>query len=208
MKLSYASINSRGMFPAVVRLPGETLPLLLDVLDVARERYEWEGLTDTEWQAALDLVEKTLAAIMTDMLTGTIIFSAAGVPDGCLLCDGSSYTKAEFPALYAALDAIYITDADNFTVPDLIGKFPLGSSDTGFTGGAETVTLSETEMPPHTHGYLTPTINIDVESVGVPDPSGVGLPLIPVYQTSSAGGGQAHNNMPPYLEVVPCIVAF
>ena len=82
------------------------------------------------------------------------------------------------------------------------GKFLLASSNTyqaGSEGGEESVALDITEIPNHNHnvypyyggvgngnalqrGYSTTTTSIS-------------------YQTSSVGGNQPHNNMPPYLVV-------
>lgn len=73
---------------------------------------------------------------------GIIMWSGAGVtlPSNWKLCDGTSY--------------------NGITTPDLRGRFVLSSGSgsgltartTGGTGGAETVTLTEAQMPQHNHG--------------------------------------------------------
>lgn len=90
------------------------------------------------------------------------------------------------------------------------GRVPVGvmSSDSDFsapnkTGGEKTHTLTRTEMPQHTH---TPTVSgrpIGVNSGTTPAwhvqaASDWNIAEVTVT-TTSAGGGQPHNNMPPYI---------
>lgn len=74
----------------------------------------------------------------------------------------------------------------------------------GNTGGSETVTLNVNQIPSHTH-----TLNRDINAW---DGSKVGYDFNYGHGTGAAiragsnilnntGGGQAHNNMPPYLSV-------
>jgi microcystin-dependent protein len=130
----------------------------------------------------------------------TIPYAGATAPDGWLMCDGAQYARVDYPLLYAALDSVFIVDANSFTVPDLDGRFIAGAGSAylvGDTGGADDVTLTVNEMPAHTHQYDKPTFNVDVETVGVPDPTGVGEPQLST-STSSTGGGDAHENRPPF----------
>lgn len=79
--------------------------------------------------------------------------------------------------------------------------FLLAAGDTypaASSGGEATVTLTVNEMPKHTHGlkmskgagnYYSPPWGDGIEEA------------TPTSVVQSAGGGQAHNNMPPYLTV-------
>lgn len=114
----------------------------------------------------------------------------------------------------------HICDGTNGT-PDLRGRFILGASDghaVGSTGGEENHTLTAAEMPAHKHTGTTSTNG--EHSHGVRDADyhdGYGKSFdsgdwgpkryIPTsnagnhnhtFTTDNAGGGAAHNNMPPY----------
>lgn len=73
----------------------------------------------------------------------------------------------------------------------------------GATGGEATHTLTESEMPSHNHAVYFPNDGAADHSApgNYPDgPSDSTYYAVGSY-TSSAGGGGAHNNMPPYLAV-------
>jgi microcystin-dependent protein len=62
------------------------------------------------------------------------------------------------------------------------------------TGGAETHTLTENEMPSHTHSYTNS--NSSSRNTGQPGSDHVG---VVGASTGSTGGDQAHNNMQPFI---------
>lgn len=83
-------------------------------------------------------------------------------------------------------------------------RFLLAAGDVyepGETGGEAQHTLTKAEMPAHTHGYdFTGQSNVTgVTAIRLYDADG----RRNEYQgaSASAGGGAAHNNMPPYLAV-------
>src|SRR5438477_6814901 len=88
------------------------------------------------------------------------IFPFNFAPKGWALCDGQLLPLSQNTALFSLLGTFYGGDGKStFALPDLQGSVPLhqGQSTTGTqyflgeTGGEETVTLLQTEMPLHRH---------------------------------------------------------
>ncbi|GMM91588.1 phage tail protein [Vibrio fortis] len=84
-------------------------------------------------------------------------------PAGWVFCHGQLLTISQNQALFALLGTTYGGDGfTTFGVPDLRGRVPLGEGQgpglghyhLGWRGGVETVTLSEHEMPAHSHAAI------------------------------------------------------
>ena len=88
----------------------------------------------------------------------------------------------------------------------------LSLHDLGETGGTETVTLLQSEIPAHSHtmkatvengtqGTLTPNITLATSIAGSLYQSNTNSNLVTMnpQAISPAGGDQPHNNMMPYL---------
>lgn len=115
---------------------------------------------------------------------GTIIVSAAvNAPNGWLNCDGNIYEIASFLDLFDCIGQTYMYDAsynqDNyFRVPDLRGRVVIGAGDNGDAGisnralaakgGAETHTLTTSEIPSHTHTGTTDASGSHTHSITDP----------------------------------------
>jgi len=203
--------NRHTMIPY---LEPDVWSLLEQLLTFCHVEWLWDG----DYDVIDELIGRANAQLTMNIFVGSVVWRAGSVPSGMLLCDGTTYERVDYPDLYAALDAVYIVDADHFTVPDLIGNFVLGSTTIGDTGGAATHTLTTTEMPAHSHTN-TPHSHTEIIAVaalingGLEAPAAAAVPAAGVTGASgvvidSTGGSGAHNNMPPYLELLPCIVAF
>jgi microcystin-dependent protein len=132
-------------------------------------------------------------------------YALATPPAGWLLCDGTVHNISSYPALGAGLGSTYGGNGTTtFAVPNLKGRMPVGldSSQTEFdtrgeTGGAKTHTLTATEMPSHDHSIPARYGAADWTSGQVQSTDFAGS--LVTSNTGPTGGGQAHNNLQPYL---------
>ena len=100
-------------------------------------------------------------ADMADPFVAEIrIFPFNFAPKGWAWCDGQLLPLSQNTALFSLLGTTYGGDGkSNFALPDLQGRAPMHPAraracrlhDLGETGGSETVTLLESEIPAHTH---------------------------------------------------------
>lgn len=72
----------------------------------------------------------------------------------------------------------------------------------GKTGGEATHTLTENEIPAHRHSIWFPNAGGEQSAaIGYPEAGSKNTWYAEASKTAGAGGGEAHNNMPPYLSV-------
>lgn len=93
--------------------------------------------------------------------TGAIFqWPTGAAPTGYLLCDGSAVSRSTYSALFGVISTAFGVgdNSTTFNLPNLSGRFAVGfdAAQTEFdalgeTGGAKTVTLTESQMPAHTH---------------------------------------------------------
>lgn len=108
--------------------------------------------------------------------TGSMVMwcgAPADVPSGWEICDGSSYDSVSDPS-YAALFAVIGNafgggGASNFSVPDMRGNVPVGvnglSPELGETGGADTLMLDDSQLPPHKHAVSNSDAHVTIRTV-------------------------------------------
>lgn len=153
------------------------------------------------------------------------IFPFNFAPKGWAWCDGQLLPLSQNTALFSLLGTTYGGNGkSNFALPDLQGRAPmhpgqgpgLSLHDLGETGGSETVTLLESEMPAHSHQFR---VFNDVGEDRIPGPTeslarstggllyGAPGPLVSLAPEvlPPAGGDQPHNNLQPYLTFYFCI---
>ena len=159
---------------------------------------------------------------MSDQFVAEIrIFAGNFAPTGWAFCDGQLLSISQNTALFSLLGTTYGGDGrTNFALPNLQGAAPLQAGqgpglslrDLGEVGGEPAVTLLSTEMPAHSH---TPQCNSGSGDLNTPASNAwskahTGKTPFNSYTANSsqnvamnplplAGGGQPHNNMPPYL---------
>jgi microcystin-dependent protein len=155
------------------------------------------------------------------------IFPFNFAPRGWAFCDGQLLPLSQNTALFSLLGTTYGGNGkSNFALPDLQGRAPmfdgqgpgLSLHDLGETGGSETVSLLESEIPSHSHalmatvedgvqGTLTPGITLARSVGGAVYQTTTNANLVGMNPSSlaPAGGDQPHNNMMPYLTFYFCI---
>src|SRR5258706_16307665 len=83
------------------------------------------------------------------------MFGGNFAPAGWMFCEGELLPISEYETLFNLIGTTYGGDGQStFALPDLRGRLPLhmGNGFTlGQTGGVETDTLTESQMPSHNH---------------------------------------------------------
>lgn len=83
--------------------------------------------------------------------SGTVMWSAAPEPPvGWLLCDGRLVAVSDYPDLYVHIGNTYGGDNFAFALPDLVGRFILGSGDPG----RQPFTYQDGINKEHSHGMF------------------------------------------------------
>lgn len=155
------------------------------------------------------------------------IFPFNFVPKGWAWCDGQILPLSQNTALFSLLGTIYGGDGKStFALPNLQGNAPmhpgqgpgLSLHDLGESGGSETVTLLQSQIPSHTHTMkansgdgISPTPTNNVSSGPGADrdlflyKDGTSNTTMNPSSSGISGGDQPHNNLMPYLTLNFCI---
>jgi|GEM_PF-285782 len=176
----------------------------------------------------------TASAAGQDPYIGSIeMFGFQFAPQNWAKCNGQLLPISQNNALFSLLGTQYGGDGrTTFRLPDLRGRVPIHQGQgpdgnrysVGQTGGSSSVALSSDEIPAHDHGQdMTVPVSTDEGDALTPDGNALAAQPdargeTPNYTTgptdgsmdvtgsvSSTGGGQAHENMPPYQTVNYCI---
>lgn len=144
-------------------------------------------------------------------------------PRNWAYCNGGLISISQNPALFSIIGTVYGGDGRiSMGLPNLKGRTPMNAGQApglsfyreGWYGGFEAVTLTQAEMPTHTHdtsAYLglgdsespaNATLGIDQtpDNFFTASDSSKYTPMS-ASSLSNAGGGQPHENRQPYLAV-------
>jgi len=141
-------------------------------------------------------------------------------PRGWAFCDGQILPINQNQSLYSLLGTTYGGDGrTTFALPEMRGRTPVhvGSANgptytLGQKTGEENHTLSTAELPSHDHASA---ISSDPGDTPIPVDNTLAFinnglndgnnPVVMNQAVGLNGGGQAHNNMQPYLAMNFCI---
>lgn len=153
---------------------------------------------------------------MEPLLGQIILFAGNFAPRGWAFCDGQLLPISSNSALFSILGTTYGGDGrTSFALPDLRGRVPmhagsgpgLSPRSIGQKVGTENVTLTDEQIPSHSHELKASPLPPDSAT-----PGNTVLGATQIYNSAvsplvdmnagavgSVGGSQAHNNMQPTL---------
>jgi len=114
-------------------------------------------------------------------------YAGTTAPDGYLLCQGQEVSRVDYADLFAVIGITYGAGdgSTTFNLPDLRQRVPVGLNSTGTfnalnnTGGSETHTITNDQLPSHTHSFSATS-------------SSDGAHTHPISLTSGADGNHNH----------------
>lgn len=164
---------------------------------------------------------------MDNFLGEIRLFAGNFPPQGWTFCDGALLSIAQNDALFALIGTTYGGDGQStFALPDLRGRVPLHQGTLagnnyviGQKAGVESVTLTNSQLPAHSHAAgastaVPPSAGSGVNLAGAAAyvPAAPAKPRLYAAAGSStvamspqaiqpSGGNQPHDNMAPFLAV-------
>lgn len=143
------------------------------------------------------------------------MFGGNFAPAGWMFCMGQLLPISENETLFNLIGTTYGGDGQStFGLPDLQGRLPVHQGNgliLAETGGVETVTLTVSQLPAHSHPLMANSAQADTAVAGNHVAAKTTGATISAYGTdqprialspqsiTSVGGSQPHENMQPYL---------
>lgn len=220
-----AALAAVGGYSTIAALDNLSAAFLLSSCLVMRQRWLWQSplvkISDATWQDINSMIDEAVYQLMSNFAVGQIIQSVADLSsyDQVLELDGSTVLVADYPTLASVVPASWIVGSD-INLPDMsdAGIFGDGVGSVGTFFGENDVTLTESEMPVHTHIQNSHTHTEVIPSI-IPTAAGLepalaslvtAVPSITgatVATNQTAGSGNSHNNIQRSLLVKWWIIA-
>ena len=194
------------------------------------EQYNWSDFvtltnkTNRQLRTEIESLQAQIATLQPAPAGSIMMWPANTIPSGWALCNGSSYSRSEYSALFSVLGTTYGADDNStFKLPDMRGLFVAGRGANGYNsinqkGGANTVILTTDQMPSHKHNLISYNDDYNSGGGGGSNDNGNNSPWLyglahdscsssnyttfkKVHENliENAGGGAAHENRPPYI---------
>lgn len=158
---------------------------------------DWDTITLQDWWTS-----KTMESRVVLTFPGTMVSSLPGDYYRATPAPLDSLRDYIYPVGSVYISYSHVSPATLFggTWVRIENAFLWGTTSGGTigqTGGSSTHTLTEDELPAHSHGSVYSQHADGTKSNAWYTTSGTSIAYGPV----SAGGGKSHNNMPPYIQV-------
>lgn len=219
-----AGILASGGYSTTVAMTEASNLLLLSGLHVLRMRWLWESplqpIPDSLYDLIIEFIEEAEAQLMSNFAVGNVFASVALLTEpNVLLLFGQTIAQSDYPELTAVVPASWLVGSD-IQLPNMLDTSIHGATslpNLGTIMGENDVTLTESQIPshthiqnPHTHSEVIPVVTPSaggtipaIADLTVPTPSITGAT---VATNQNTGGGQSHNNVPQSLQVAWYIV--
>lgn len=156
------------------------------------------------WTEALSTLSWCVGGTMP--IGSVFHFAGPVLPAYLMYCDGRTLLEVDYPDLFAVIGVAYGSDdPGEFKLPDLRWRVLVGLDTLGTIGGEFNHQLSTSELPSHSHDTRHLIGAVGVNYAGEYS-SRQGSGAAAGWYTMPSGGGEAHNNMQPYLTMTPVIV--
>jgi len=165
---------------------------------------------------------------MSDQFIGEIrLFGFPRIPDGWLPCNGQPLPISQYDVLFTLIGTTYGGDGvQTFNAPDLRGRVPIGQGQgpglpvyfMGQMAGEDTHTLTNAELPAHSHALVSstqtansatpaPNVHLATASAGTLYAPAANAPpyLLMAPSVQASGGNAPHNNIMPTVVANYCI---
>src|SRR5581483_8504084 len=144
------------------------------------------------------------------------MFAGNFAPAGWAFCQGQTLPISENETLFQLIGTTYGGDGqETFNLPNLASRVPLhmgngggGSYIIGEAAGSESVTLTTSQIPVHSHpplclntngGNSAPTGALWAQTAAAPYANVTPATAMAANAVGNAGGSQPHDNMVPFL---------